>query len=629
MNAYNTRRGIALLLLTGTGLLFCGEQLLDCSHTRLASLPESKVAQHVKRLEPLRKNLPSHATVGYLTDQPDNVVQYYLTQYTLAPLVVERSVANDPVIGNFLGSDIQPVLKQYPQFVFFKDLGDGVVLLSRFPRKAERGEKIAPESRPDWMGLLWGGGAIILAGLSGFFFVRRFCGEMHPGKKSLVIVGPLALGFGWGLSSLSYFLCLSLWGAFQPGLILVEVLFVGLLIIWTRRTSSFSFPVFQGGKGESRWLFSALLLCGVLGSGYCFIQQTILLPHGGWDAWAIWNLHARFLARGEAHWSALFSDRIGWTHPDYPLLLSAAIARCWSYIGEEPLWVPLLVNGCFLAGTVGLLFGGLLWLRGYLVGCFAAVILLGTPSFISQGAMQIADIPLAFFFLATLVLLTLYDSSKEQNAGYLLLAGLMAGCAAWTKNEGLAFVVVVTVVRGLLATVERGWQTGWQSLAPFLAGVAPIVLVLAWFKLGYAPPNDIVGQDSISRLSQIMDVERYGIIAPSFVRSLLFLGHLGQWKWLLFPVLLVYLCLVGISVEETQTWSLFSSASIVAIMLVIYFLVYLISPYDLRWHLTTSLDRLIVQLWPSILLLFFLLARQPIEQTNYQPTNAPSKISTS
>lgn len=436
---------------------------------------------------------------------------------------------------------------------------------------------------------------------------------MYPGKKSLVLIGPLALGLGWGLSSLSYFLWLTLWGAFHPRLILFEILFVTLLIVWTRRTSPLTLPACQRGvKNGSRWLLSILLCCGALGSGCFFIQQTILNPHGGWDAWAIWNLHARFLARGEAHWTALFSSGLGWTHPDYPLLLPAAIARCWSYIGEEPLWVPLLISSSFLFGTAGLLFGGLLWLRGYLVGCLGAVVLLGTPSFIGQGAMQIADVPLAFFFLATLLLLTLYDYSKEQNAGYLLLAGLMAGCAAWTKNEGIAFVGVVVVVRGLLLAIRRGWQMGWQSLVPFLAGAAPIVLVLAWFKLAYAPPNDIVGYDSISRMSQIMDTGRYGIIAASFVQSLLFFG---QWKWPLFPMLLIYLSLVGISVEETNRWSLLNSASIVAMMVVVYFVIYLISPHDLTWHITSSLDRLILQLWPSILLLFFLLAGQPIEQT--------------
>ena len=50
-------------------------------------------------------------------------------------------------------------------------------------------------------------------------------------------------------------------------------------------------------------------------------------PQGNWDAWSIWNLRARFLAAGGivAHraWSPLLSS----THPEYPLLTSAFVAR--------------------------------------------------------------------------------------------------------------------------------------------------------------------------------------------------------------------------------------------------------------------------------------------------------------
>ncbi|PYX78778.1 MAG: hypothetical protein DMG70_30355 [Acidobacteria bacterium] len=42
-----------------------------------------------------------------------------------------------------------------------------------------------------------------------------------------------------------------------------------------------------------------------------------------------------------------------------------------------------------------------------------------------------------------------------------------------------------------------------------------------------------------------------------------------------------------------------------------YFAVYVITPYDLRWHLMWSLDRLFMQLWPSVLFLVFVTVRAP------------------
>ena len=37
-----------------------------------------------------------------------------------------------------------------------------------------------------------------------------------------------------------------------------------------------------------------------------------------------------------------------------------------------------------------------------------------------------------------------------------------------------------------------------------------------------------------------------------------------------------------------------------------FFVIYLITPYDLYWHLRFSETRLFLQLWPSVICLFFL-----------------------
>ncbi len=43
-----------------------------------------------------------------------------------------------------------------------------------------------------------------------------------------------------------------------------------------------------------------------------------------------------------------------------------------------------------------------------------------------------------------------------------------------------------------------------------------------------------------------------------------------------------------------------------ALTLAGYFAIYVITPYDLYWHLRFSLNRLFLQLWPSVIFLFFL-----------------------
>ena len=42
--------------------------------------------------------------------------------------------------------------------------------------------------------------------------------------------------------------------------------------------------------------------------------------------------------------------------------------------------------------------------------------------------------------LSSLALLCLYSERAPGESGLLVLAGFMAGCAGWTKNEGLLFI---------------------------------------------------------------------------------------------------------------------------------------------------------------------------------------------
>ena len=44
-----------------------------------------------------------------------------------------------------------------------------------------------------------------------------------------------------------------------------------------------------------------------------------------------------------------------------------------------------------------------------------------------------------------------------------------------------------------------------------------------------------------------------------------------------------------------------------------YYVIYVISPYDLEWHLQSSLDRVFMQLWPTLVLALFVIMRSPEE----------------
>ena len=90
------------------------------------------VAQRAdQRFAALKKALPQRGIVGYAGETgPDVVVvaDYYLAQYALAPLVVDRSPNHPLVVGNFPSGP--PTRPPSENLRLVKDFGGGVLLFS-------------------------------------------------------------------------------------------------------------------------------------------------------------------------------------------------------------------------------------------------------------------------------------------------------------------------------------------------------------------------------------------------------------------------------------------------------------------------------------------------------------------
>lgn len=358
-----------------------------------------------------------------------------------------------------------------------------------------------------------------------------------------------------------------------------------------------------------RWLWAPLgiALAGAAGG---FLAKAFNNPHGDWDAWAIWNLHARFLVT--AYWRDLFSSTMSWSHPDYPLLLPAFIARVWSVGGERDLLTPLVVAFLFTFGAIGLLGETVGALKGRTQGLIAAFFLAATPAFAGQGAMQCADIPLSFFILATVALLALQDRDWPQNRGISVLAGLCAGMAAWTKNEGLLLVALLLPIRVLAVWRQRGMRTAGAQMVWLTAGLAPVMAVVLFFRLTLAPPNAHLGGRSATALARLLvDGERWKVMLVELARGVERLGGLP----IGIPVVLAaYLVCAGLEFKRDRI-ALVAGFALLAALLAGYCIVCVISPYEIRWLTDTALFRLLLQLWPATVFLTFVAARPRASDT--------------
>lgn len=432
-----------------------------------------------------------------------------------------------------------------------------------------------------------------------------------PLRRCSLLKAPLALGLGIAFSAFVLFFSYLLFGPGLASLFTCDALALGALSaaayrVLRRRTAVDLFePDFGGwqwGQGVAFAAFCLVLLGGVGSFGVLSFDN----PYGWADAIALWNAHAKLLSHGtQEAWRGIFSNRWVW-HADYPLLLPAAIAHGWRYVGSTGGLVPISIAGGFLFGTAGLLMASLYRLRGALHALLAGTMLLGSPLFIYHGASQYADIPLSFFALAAFVAIAIADRLEPPyDARLLILAGLSSGCALWTKNEGALLLASLLAARFVVIIRSQGFARWCRELGYFAAGLAPVLAVIVYFKTQLSGPNYWV-------TVQVSHLHAIGLgLGTSVTAATVFFGDLTNVGSMIIsaPLLLaVYLVFAGVRIGPkgaNTVWSLLLALGM--LVLVPAYIAFVFTPRNLdQWH-----RRLLMQLWPSALFLYFLIAGTP------------------
>ena len=396
-------------------------------------------------------------------------------------------------------------------------------------------------------------------------------------------------GIGLGVLSCTFFLW-AWWIGAPPSLVLwlVILAYLGLAVVLNR-----SFKAVMPQSNGSRYGILFSLLCVYV--GWLALSQYWAHWHGDWDALAIWNLHARLLYRSGGQWLQTFSRHIYDGHQDYPLLLPSLVASGWTLHGAESTAIPGILSFVFTFLVVALLTSSVGLLSGPVQGFAAGLILLGTPTFILQGMNQMANIPLGFFILLTVVLLRLSERSP-QNKGVLVLAGVSAGFACWTKNEGLLFLVCLfasVLCRGR----DRKQSCGLPDARMLGCGVLPVLAIVLSFKFILSPPNDLFTgtHDLVGRW---MDSSRYAEISAYFYQGIV---AFGAGRISPFIAAADYIICFGRRRSKSGNAAELWMPLLLTLMLAGYFMIYVGSPHDLQWHLSTSFSRLLLHLWPTFL----------------------------
>ena len=425
--------------------------------------------------------------------------------------------------------------------------------------------------------------------------------RLRPAVDSRVTAAAIAACLGIGFSSVTTFAAVSL-GMFPGGAFVAAdaVLWVSVgALAWrlgrSQRVARAPEPDSAPALTAIDWVARAAFVVVAVASFSVPVIEYLINPHGQWDAWAIWNQKARFLYRAGDAWKAAME--IPWSQPGHPLLVSASVARLWAYAGDEITFAPALLSEVFGATVLAVVMGTLNVARAR--AWVAGAVLAAPFAFSHLMAAQTADLPVSMMVVASLAMLrqddprVWRDSTRARSA--LLLAGVLAGLTAWTKNEGTVFLCASVLLVAWIA-----FRHGrWHDSAWWVAGAAPVLAMVAWFKLivtaaaapvyGPSTPGAAVGY--------LLSPDRHGRVIEAM--GPLFVSWGGPWaRWSL-PIMMGAATALALTPVGRSGRGVLA---VVAVMLLGYYGAYLVTSMELPWLVLTTHERLVMQVWPALVL---------------------------
>lgn len=341
--------------------------------------------------------------------------------------------------------------------------------------------------------------------------------------------------------------------------------------------AAFILAIFQFRKLKTETTPITILPNALMLLAICLIgQKAVLLTekHGVWDAWAMWNMHAKYLTDAD-NWLTLFKNTEA-AHTDYPLLLPANIAFFNKLTGENNLLLITYIFHLITTICIPVLIFIQTQNKNILFAAIGLFWLSISEYYITIASYQLADNLIAFFLLCAMIAADNCEADKK----HITISTAMLGLCMWTKNEGIMLSLLF-----VLFYRKEFFQKAHIKYS--LTGFALPIITLLVFKTFYAPSNDIVSGQGDNTIQKLLTLNRYDTIYTAIKKLVL------ENYYALTCLMALHILIRVITKRLPDKRILFILSACCA-----YFLVYVITPLDLNWHLFTSLNRIIHQIIP-------------------------------
>ncbi|MEP7284865.1 MAG: glycosyltransferase family 39 protein [Chloroflexota bacterium] len=264
---------------------------------------------------------------------------------------------------------------------------------------------------------------------------------------------------------------------------------------------------------RAAWIIITVL-CGLI------LFNAVYWPFGIDDALVIYASFGKSIAT--TGWLPF-----GKLYEAYPMLIPLDYAFVFQSSGWTNEYLAALYPALLSIGVVGVAYQLGRELINRAAGLIAALLIVLCPMFTHWASTGYVDLPAGFFYGMTVLFLA--RSGRTHTWADALLAGLMAGFAAWTKNSTLLIVPCIAlwvVYRWWLVKVARidRRQRLFKTQHVLLIAIGFVAVAGAWYARNLlmagllVPPTawaDKAARTLPNLFPYLVD-SRYGVIGPLF-----------------------------------------------------------------------------------------------------------------
>ncbi len=405
-----------------------------------------------------------------------------------------------------------------------------------------------------------------------------------------------SLAIGLGLSASITFLSFILFDQLVPFFVLlINTLLLLILTYYNYSLRAFSFKIKMPGQKK---FFRNCVLLGIFVLFFLpLINQCLYYAHGGWDAWSVWNVKAKFMYLGESSWKNIFKPELWRSSPHYPLFLPLINVWGWIFTQSAVYYIPQMTALVFTVLIAGLLYFGIKDLTKSPFSLIPVLLFISSPFVVKQCVSQYCDLIFGFYLFGCIY--SLIKTKEDNSLSFAITAGILLGLLTFTKGEGLLAAGLVTLFALPYLWLKNPHNEKLSLIIYFLVSALFASMPLIYFKLLFAPDNvtftnGLISQTHPSTFPRLKAIFMY------------YFFELKNPKW--DGLLLLILAILIFHYKKLLS----PRNSLISLFLLSYFAIitfyyYVNTQFEIIWWLNVTLGRVIFAVLPVILFLAFAL----------------------